>query len=391
MGNQQTCYFRKLLQRCHSAYCVPFRWMVNEGCDCFCRRWWYGQGFTSDDWLWFCVCSLEAVLTCIVKWRKCMRPCVVSMTTLLFLIKCNPIIGPVNFFITTKCSAKVLSPTSILSVAVDNGFSNWPLATCIWNLGGSSTLRLLFGAFCFIVANSSWASALTNAPESTRASTVRLFSKSRGTYNISCFRLRVTVEVNGRYTSFVCSSRTIASSISGVAVVRGGVVVSPLRAITAGCAMFWISVEDFLEQLRNDTDLFPVWFPGGCSVAATWFCAWDPLGGDVWLATFVFKVESLFVLFILSWSVTISVGCCQTTSGIGGSFDISIVFGLSHAAPEWRRGVFSLKFGLQLGRSYRSCFVHFFAGLGFVLLVVDSGEAVYLLRLLQCSISLWSG
>ena len=75
--------------------------------------------------------SLEAVLTCIVKWGKCMRPCVVSMTTLLFLIKCNPIIGSVSFFITTKCSAKELSPISNFSVAVDNGFSNWPLATCI--------------------------------------------------------------------------------------------------------------------------------------------------------------------------------------------------------------------------------------------------------------------
>ena len=77
------------------------------------------------------VVSLEAVLTSMVKWGKGMRPCVVSMTTLLFLIKCNPIIGPVNFFITTKCSAKELSPISNFSVVVDTGFSNWPLATCI--------------------------------------------------------------------------------------------------------------------------------------------------------------------------------------------------------------------------------------------------------------------
>ena len=75
--------------------------------------------------------ALGAVLTCMVKWGKCMMPCVVPMTTLLFLIKCNPIIGPVNFFITTKCSAKELSPISNFSVAVDTGFSNWPLATCI--------------------------------------------------------------------------------------------------------------------------------------------------------------------------------------------------------------------------------------------------------------------
>ena len=77
------------------------------------------------------VVSLEAVLACIVKREKRMSPCVVSMTTLLFLIKCDPIIGPVSFFITTNCSANELSPISKLSVAVDNGFSNWPLATCI--------------------------------------------------------------------------------------------------------------------------------------------------------------------------------------------------------------------------------------------------------------------
>ena len=77
------------------------------------------------------IVSLEAVLTCIVKWGKRMSPCVVSMTTLLFLINCNPIIGPVNFFITTKCSANEFSPISNFSVVADSGFSNWPLATWI--------------------------------------------------------------------------------------------------------------------------------------------------------------------------------------------------------------------------------------------------------------------
>ena len=79
----------------------------------------------------FVVVSLEAVLTCIVKCGKCRRLCVVSMTTLEFFIKCNPIIGPVNLLITTKCSGKILYPISNLSVAVANGFSNWALATCI--------------------------------------------------------------------------------------------------------------------------------------------------------------------------------------------------------------------------------------------------------------------
>ena len=85
------------------------------------------------------------------------------------------------------------------------------------------------------------------------------------------------------------------------------------------------------------------------------------------------EVDSLLVLFKLFWSVMVSVGCCQTTSGIGGSFGILVVSGLTLAAPEWRRGVSSLMFGLQLGYSHLSCFGHFFVGLGFVLPVFYSG------------------
>ena len=180
VGYQQICCFRKLLHRCHSACSIPFWWMVNEDCDCFFVIGGMVRASSVMTGCGFVVVSLEAVLTCIVKWGKCMSPCVVSMITLLFLIKCNSIIGPVNFFITTKCLANELSPISNLSVAVDNGFSNWPWATCIWKLGGSSILTMLLGAFCLIDSKSSCAIALTNARESTRASTVRLFSKSTG-------------------------------------------------------------------------------------------------------------------------------------------------------------------------------------------------------------------
>ena len=166
---------------CHSPCCVPFWRMGNEGCDCFCCR----RGITRASSVMtgcnFSVVSLKAVLICIVNCGKCVRPCVVSMTTLLFLIKCKAINGPVNLFITKKCSVKELSPFSKLGVAVANGFSHWALATCIWKMGGSLILRKLFGDFSFIVSESFFVIALTNAPESTRASTVRLFSKSRGT------------------------------------------------------------------------------------------------------------------------------------------------------------------------------------------------------------------
>ena len=64
------------------------------------------------------------------------------------------------------------------------------------------------------------------------------------------------MDVNGRYISFLCSSRTNPSSISGVAVVRGEVVVSPLRVVTTCCSAFWVLVEEVLEQSRNGTDSF---------------------------------------------------------------------------------------------------------------------------------------
>ena len=80
---------------------------------------------------WGFALNSEVVLTCIVRCGKCMRPCVVSRTILSLFKKCNPMIGCVSFILTTKCSAKVLSPISNLSVAVANGFSNQPFATWI--------------------------------------------------------------------------------------------------------------------------------------------------------------------------------------------------------------------------------------------------------------------
>ena len=122
--------------------------------------------------------------------------------------------------------------------------------------------------------------------------------------------------------------------MSGVAVLRGRVVISLLGVVVLCWSVFWLLVEKSLEQLRNDTGSFPFLFPGGCSVASTCFCGWFPLGGVVWLATFDFKVESLVILLTLSCFVVVSVGCCQTTSGIGGSLVVLLVSGMSRAFPE---------------------------------------------------------
>ena len=176
-------------------------------------------------------------------------------------------------------------------------------------------------------------------------------------------------------------------------------VVSPIRVVVTCCSDSWISVWRFLQQLRNGTGSFPVWFPGGCSVTTTQFCGWVSLSSDVCLATVVFEVAWVYyiveiivvVLSKLYWSVKFPGGCCQTASGIGGRFGVLVASGLSHAAPERRRSVSSLKFRLQLEHSHLSCFGHSSVGFDFVLPVVCSGEAICSQRLLQSNISLWNG
>ena len=179
----------------------------------------------------FAFVSVEAVLICIVKCGKCMKPCNVSMTTLFFLIDHKHMVDLVNLFITTKCSVNVLSQISSLSAIVANGFSNWLVATCYCRLGGSSILSMLFGAYPFFVSNSLWAITLPKTFESTRTSIVRLFSKSRSTYRILCFRFRFTVEVSGRYKLLISSILTNLSLMCGVVMMRRGMLASLLRVV----------------------------------------------------------------------------------------------------------------------------------------------------------------
>ena len=70
--------------------------------------------------------SYDSILTCILWCGNCMRSCVVSMITMLFLIECQLMKDPNSFFIMTKWSANI----SNLAVAVANFCSNWPYASC---------------------------------------------------------------------------------------------------------------------------------------------------------------------------------------------------------------------------------------------------------------------
>ena len=104
--------------------------------------------------------SLAFFLICIAIWERRMRPWVESLTTLLCLKMCKPTTGPVNFFTTTNCSAKVCFPRSNQIVPVAYGFSNSPFATWIWRTARSSTLKKLALACCLILSSSFWATAV---------------------------------------------------------------------------------------------------------------------------------------------------------------------------------------------------------------------------------------
>ena len=123
---------------------------------------------------------LAVLLTGVVQWGKRMSPSVVSLTTLLRLMKSKPTTGPVIFFITTKCSAKVWSLKSNLNVVVASNFSNWPFATWVRGLAAPSYLKTLAGPYCLIFFNWFWAIALTQTLGSAKASIVEPLSISRG-------------------------------------------------------------------------------------------------------------------------------------------------------------------------------------------------------------------
>ena len=70
-----------------------------------------GVSLMRTDW-GFTLVPLAAVLTCMLNCGKGIRPCVVSMTTLLFLMKCNLVLGAVKYFFKTKVLAEVFYPIS---------------------------------------------------------------------------------------------------------------------------------------------------------------------------------------------------------------------------------------------------------------------------------------
>ena len=161
---------------------------------------------------------------------------------------------------------------------------------------------MFYVSCCFILSNSFWAIASTEALESTRAYIVRVFSKSRGTFSDS-LRFKTTVEVSSRYNSLVCSSLTNLFSMCGVVPVNGGMLLYPLGVVIMCLSYSLMSVGQLLELLRNGTSLFPVWIFRTCPVAVTDFCGWIPFGGNVWLGA---SVGYLFSSSSVVWFILIA-------------------------------------------------------------------------------------
>ena len=224
---------------------------------------------------------LNALLTCIVKCGKWMRPWVVSMTTLLCLMKCRPIIGFVRFFITTKCSAKMWSLMSNLSVAVAVGFSNWPFTTWIWKLGRSQFLRYLTGIVIW------FDQVLFERLRSHKLLSLQghlLLSHSRnpeGHITSLSYVLWLLWRIVACTVHWYCHPSLVVLQFAKLLLEAGIILSSPLSQVVMSISFVWVSELGFLESLRLGTSALLVWFPRSGSVLDTDTWGEVSLMGDV--------------------------------------------------------------------------------------------------------------
>ena len=105
MGYYETRGFFEFFHWSYGPCWIPFRQVINKCCDCLCCHLWYCYAVVDENSLGFSTRLTWSNFDLHCQMWEMDGPCVVSMTTLLCLMKCNPIIVPVKFFITTNCSA----------------------------------------------------------------------------------------------------------------------------------------------------------------------------------------------------------------------------------------------------------------------------------------------
>ena len=133
---------------------------------------------------------------------------------------------------------------------------------------------------------------------------------------------------------------------------------SCLVHIIVSWSSFWL----FWELSRNSTSSFLVSISQSWAVVVLDFWSGVTAAGDVCIATsnicvcssllafWVVSVVQFLFLLTSSWlSTDTTGGCCQATSGIGGSLVYSVISGLPDAVAKWRRGVFNLEIGAKPG------------------------------------------
>ena len=122
-------------------------------------------------------------------------------------------------------------------------------------------------------------------------------------------------------------------------------VVAPVKIVVTCCSDSWISVLGAVKERYWFVACFISWRLCCGNYVFLWLSFF---GDDVWIATVVFEVawiycfvESLVVLSELNWSVKVSEGCCQITSGIRENFSVLIFNCLrsvtcSSGVKKWR-------------------------------------------------------
>ena len=110
----------------------------------------------------------------------------------------------------------------------------------------------------------------------------------------------------------------------------------PLSLTVMSVSYRYISGCCFWESLGHCTGVLLVWFPRSDSVSDPDTWGEVSLIGDVCDSTSILRLIKV-VNFLCISTKRVSLGCCQTASGVVGSL---VVSDLSIAAPEWRRGIF---------------------------------------------------
>ena len=193
----------------------------------------YCQDKASEDTTWsLALVALTALWTCIVMWGKRVRPCVVSGTRLLCLMKCKTKIDTVKFFIKIDFFLQkfclLYQIWQLLSLPIFLTGHYLPLSVETWECRRFYRCWLelsvwfcppQFGRFC------------QNSGLRPLMQLISGSSRSPQSHEIFFLSFKTNVEASGSYSSLVCSSSTNDSSMCQSVIAKKGTLISPLSVV----------------------------------------------------------------------------------------------------------------------------------------------------------------